>query len=415
MAWDRKQRRKLSDAGNWAFVTSNLSFLFFIVLAIAIMVAGRAQIGIFESAREAVNDAATPIYELAAQPAAMVKRWGQGFGSMVDLYEENQRLREENARLMAKQNELVELERKVARYEELLKAQTDPSVGSVAARVIADASGPFVHTVLINAGHNQGIAKGQAVVDDLGLIGRVIASGNHSARILLLTDLNSRIPVMVEGVNLKAILTGDNSVHPSLEYLPSGARIPAGARVVTTPDGGVFPPGIPVGIVAGNSRTPRVNLFTGEGRADFVRILSYTAQVDVNGAAPEPLPGTMTEQQKANAAAGLTMPASPTTATATVGAPPAATPTAPGAVAPTTLPAATPPAPAHVTPPTTAAAPRPAAPTHVTPAATTAAPPAKPKRVKPRVAAAPPVQTPAAAPTDPSQQGRTVSSTPVPD
>src|SRR5689334_9583010 len=111
MAWDRKQRRKLSDAGNWAFVTSNLSFLFFIVLAIAIMIASRAQVGIFDSAREAVNDAAAPLYDLAAQPAAMVKRWGQGFGSMVDLYEENQRLREENARLIAKQNELVELER----------------------------------------------------------------------------------------------------------------------------------------------------------------------------------------------------------------------------------------------------------------------------------------------------------------
>ncbi|MBI1210562.1 MAG: rod shape-determining protein MreC [Alphaproteobacteria bacterium] len=306
MAWDRKQRRKLSDAGNWAFVTSNLSFLFFVVLAVAIMIASRAQIGIFDSAREAVNDAATPLYELAAQPAAMFKRWGQGLDSLLSVYEENQRLREENARLLAKQNELVELERKVARYEDLLKAQTDAPVASVAARVIADASGPFVHTVLVNAGHDQGIAKGQAVVDELGLIGRVIASGNRSARILLLTDLNSRIPVMVEGVNLKAILTGDNSVHPTLEYLPAGARIPAGARVVTTPDGGVFPPGIPVGVVASDSRAPRVNLYTGEGRADFVRILRYTAQVDVNSAPAEPLPGAITEQPAPGAAVAPT-------------------------------------------------------------------------------------------------------------
>src|SRR5262249_7551968 len=113
MAWDRKQRRKLSDAGNWAFVSSNLSFLFFIVLAVAIMVAARAQIPVFDSAREAVNDATTPLFELLAQPAAMVKRWGQGFDSFLSVYEENQRLREENARLMAKQNDLAELERKV--------------------------------------------------------------------------------------------------------------------------------------------------------------------------------------------------------------------------------------------------------------------------------------------------------------
>lgn len=324
MAWDRKQRRKLSDAGNWAFVTSNLSFLFFIVLAIAIMIASRAQIGIFDSAREAVNDAAAPVYELAAQPAAMFKRWGQGLDSLLSVYEENQRLREENARLLAKQNELAELERKVARYEELLKAQTDAPVASVAARVIADASGPFVHTVLVNAGHDQGIAKGQAVVDELGLIGRVIASGNRSARILLLTDLNSRIPVMVEGANLKAILTGDNSVRPTLEYLPSGARIPAGARVVTTPDGGVFPPGIPVGVVASTSRSPRVDLFTGEGRADFVRILSYTAKVDVNAAVAEPLPGAITEQPASAPNAPTPAPAASVTGAAPAQAAPAA-------------------------------------------------------------------------------------------
>jgi rod shape-determining protein MreC len=374
MAWDRKQRRKLSDAGNWAFVTSNLSFLFFIVLALAIMIASRAQVAVFDSAREAVNDAAAPIYELLAQPAAMFKRWGQGFDSFLSVYEENQRLREENARLLAKQNELAELERKVARYEELLKAQTDPSVASVAARVIADASGPFVHTVLINAGHNQGIAKGQAVVDELGLIGRIIASGNRSARILLLTDLNSRIPVMVEGVNLKAILTGDNSVRPVLEYLPAGARIPAGARVVTTPDGGVFPPGIPVGLVAGNSRIPRVNLFTGEGRADFVRILSYTAQVDVNAATPEPLPGAMTEPPK----------------------PDAAPPSSPGTPTPSTS-----------SPAAAAAQIAPAAPAPVPP-------PAKPKSVKPRpaVPSVTPAPTPAAqAPAGPAP----ISSTPVPD
>ena len=354
MAWDRKQRRKLSDAGNWAFVTSNLSFLFFIVLAIAIMIASRAQVGVFDSAREAVNDAAAPIYEIAAQPAAMFKRWGQGLDSVLSVYEENQRLREENARLLAKQNELAELERKVARYEELLKAQTDAPVASVAARVIADASGPFVHTVLINAGHDQGIAKGQAVVDELGLIGRVIASGNRSARILLLTDLNSRIPVMVEGVNLKAILTGDNSVHPLLEYLPSGARIPAGARVVTTPDGGVFPPGIPVGLVAGNSRTPRVNLFTGEGRADFVRILSYTAKVDVNTAVSEPLPGAMTEQP--NAAGAPEQPKPNSTSAPAPHAGPAA-PTVPPALAPA----------AHATPPAARSVPAPTKPSRVKP------------------------------------------------
>jgi rod shape-determining protein MreC len=155
--------------------------------------------------------------------------------------------------------------------------------------VIADTSSPFVRTVLLNVGQAQGAAKGQAVVDDRGLLGRVIGTGKRSSRVLLLTDLNSRIPVIIEGANLKAILAGDNSGKPTLEYLPSGSRIVAGARVVTTSDGAAFPPGIAIGTVAKGETSPRVQLYTNEGRADFVRVLNYKAPVDVDDA-PETAP-----------------------------------------------------------------------------------------------------------------------------
>ena len=290
MAWDRR-RRRASETGPWAFLSHNLSLAAFVVLALGVLIAARAQDGMFERAREAVNDAGAPVMETLTGPAVEFKRWGEGIGSLLRLYEENQRLREENERLLAAQSELAYLQRKVQRYEELLKAPAEADVTSVAARIIADAGGPFVHTVLINAGRAQGITKGQAVVDERGLLGRVVASGNHSARVLLLSDLNSRIPVMIEGANLKAILAGDNSGQPVLEYLPPGSRITAGARVVTTPDGGVFPPGVAVGKIAAGSQVPRVDLFTVEGRADFVRVLHYTAPVDVDDAAPEPMPG----------------------------------------------------------------------------------------------------------------------------
>jgi len=264
------------------------------VLALGVLVVARAQDTLFDGAREALNDASAPVMELLAVPGAEIRRWGEGFSSFFSVYEENQRLREENARLLAAQRELATLQRKVLRYEELLNAPKEEDVTSVAARVIADATGPFVHTILVNAGRAQGLTKGQAVVDERGLLGRVITAGNRSARVLLLTDLNSRIPVMIEGANLKAILVGDNTSQPVLEYLPPGSRITAGARVITTPDGGVFPPGVPIGTIAAGSRTPRVELFTAEGRADFVRVLHYEAPVDVNEAAPEPLSGATT-------------------------------------------------------------------------------------------------------------------------
>lgn len=291
MAWDRR-RRRASETGPWGFVAHNLSLVAFVVIALGIFVFARFQGDAFEQARDVFNDASAPVMETLAVPAAEVKKWSDGIGSLFTVYAENQRLREENERLLAAQSELAYLQRKVQRYEQLLKAPAEADVTSVAARVIADASGPFAHTVLVNAGRAQGVTKGQAVVDERGLLGRIIAAGERSARVLLLTDLNSRIPVMIEGDNLKAILVGDSSLRPVLEYLPPGSRLTDGARVVTTPDGGVFPPGVAVGRVATGSSGLRVQLFTGEGRADFVRVLHYVAPVDVDQAPPDTDPAS---------------------------------------------------------------------------------------------------------------------------
>jgi rod shape-determining protein MreC len=301
MAWDRK-RRIGAEWGPLGFIARNLSLALFTVIALGALIAARARDGLFDDVRNTVGDATAPVMEMVAGPAAEFKRWTDGFTSVFTVYEENQRLREENARLRAGQSELTELQRKTKRYEQLLKIPPDEKVTSVAARVIADATGPFVRTLLVNAGRDQGLAKGQAVVDERGLLGRVITTGNRSARVLLLTDLNSRIPVLIEGANLKAIMVGDNSGRPTLEYLPPGSRITAGARIVTTPDGGVFPPGIAVGTVAA-AKLPRVDLFTSESRADFVRILNYTPPVDVNNATPEPLPGAVPAKEGAAAPA----------------------------------------------------------------------------------------------------------------
>ena len=236
------------------------------------------------------DDLTASAMQVVAGPAAEGKRWIDGVGTFFSVYEENQRLRDENAKLRLAQSEVGELQRKVERYEQLLKVPTEAPVSGVAGRVIADMSGPFLRTILVNAGSDQGVLKGQAVVDDRGLLGRIVGTGRKSSRVLLLSDLNSRIPVIVEGANLKAILAGDNSDRPTLEYLPPGSRLVAGARVLTTADGGALPPGIVVGVVVKGQSAPRVELFTSERRADFVRVLQYQAPVDVDEEPEAPAP-----------------------------------------------------------------------------------------------------------------------------
>jgi rod shape-determining protein MreC len=314
MAWDRRRRRG-SDAGPLGFVANNRALVLCTVAALAVLVASRVNDALFDDTRIWLSDVASPVMEMFAGPASEVRRFGEGISSFFAVYEENQKLREENAKLLAAQRDLASLQRKVQRYEELLKIPSDAAVTSVAARVIADSSGPFVRTVLLNAGQVQGITKGQAVVDERGLLGRVVTTGNRSSRVLLLTDLNSRIPVMVEGANLKAILVGDNTGQPVLEYLPPGSRITIGTRVITTPDGGAFPPGVPVGVIAAGSRVPRVELFTAEGRADYVRILQYTAPVDVQELTPEATPPADPKAQPAKPkSTPASVPATPLTA-----------------------------------------------------------------------------------------------------
>ncbi|MGH6920845.1 MAG: rod shape-determining protein MreC, partial [Geminicoccaceae bacterium] len=148
------------------------------------------------------------------------------------------------------------------------------------ARVVADAGGPFVHTVLVDAGTDQGVVKGMAAVNERGLVGRVIEVGRRSARVLLLTDFNSRVPVMVEPARDQAILAGDNSREPGLIFLPLNPRMAVGQRVVTSGRGGVLPPGLAVGrISAIDDRKIAVAPVVDWDRLEYVRLLEYSRVV----------------------------------------------------------------------------------------------------------------------------------------
>jgi rod shape-determining protein MreC len=125
-----------------------------------------------------------------------------------------------------------------------------PAADWVSARIVADSASPFVHTRLVDIGGSAGIAPGMAVMTPAGMIGRVIAVGEHSSRILLLTDLNSKVPVIVERSGDQALLAGDNSAEPKLQFLPLNPRFRIGDRVITSGRGGVLPAGLMIGEVS---------------------------------------------------------------------------------------------------------------------------------------------------------------------
>lgn len=196
------------------------------------------------------------------------------------------------------------------RYEALMGIRTDPPVRMATGATVQDSRGPFARARLINVGAGEGVRIGNPVLNEHGLIGRVVGTTAGISRVLLLTDVASRTPVLIERTDQRALLTGDASANPRLAYV-RGVGLKAGDRVLTSGDGGGFPRGLPVGIVAkGVDGSWRVKLFSDRGAVDYVRVLlfqSFGQLADTNALNAQPLAGLgSAPPPDANQAAAIT-------------------------------------------------------------------------------------------------------------
>jgi rod shape-determining protein MreC len=146
--------------------------------------------------------------------------------------------------------------------------------------VIGRSSQPFLETLVLNAGRRNGIKAGEAVVDARGMLGRIYVVGDHTSWVILLTDLNSRVPVTVRPGGVQAILSGSNTSTPTLEALPQNAKMKNGQDIVTSGDGGLLPAGLPVGVLTLQEHYPRVRLYADAQTADEVRILDFQSPAE---------------------------------------------------------------------------------------------------------------------------------------
>jgi rod shape-determining protein MreC len=257
------------------------------IIAIATAVAGQAHAPIFDTARAALSDWTAPALGALRGPLTAVQSWAAGFGSIFTIYGDNAELRRENAELHKWQQVALSLEDRLRGYQQLLNAVPDEKTPFITARVIGESSRPFVKTLILNAGSVQRVSKGQAVVDERGLLGRIYVTGEKTSWVILLTDLNSRVPVVVEPSHRRAILVGDNTPAPQLELDVGEGPVRPGDRVISTGDGGLLPPDVPIGVITGNGAAARVVLFATSNSADAVNILDY--RMPDPPAAPEPV------------------------------------------------------------------------------------------------------------------------------
>lgn len=276
-------------AVNLQSLGQRLSLFILLAAAVSLLIAGRSNSGRMEQLGAFISDLASPVLDVASRPAQMMRNSITGIDQFLNALSENRQLRTEVERLSAWKAAALRLQAENAGFRALLNVHDVPPAPYVSARVIGDVGSPFVHTVLVNAGVKQGLRKDMPVVGPDGLIGRLVSAGNQVSRILLLSDINSRVPVRLESSGYQGVLTGDNQNLPALSYLPASSPLKTGERLVTSGFGGVFPPGIPVGAIAsiepGNGSHPvvRIRMFSDESRLEFVRILLLSRPDDLNG------------------------------------------------------------------------------------------------------------------------------------
>lgn len=265
---------------------ARLTLPLLVLAGAGLVLLGRADSLLAERARMAVADAVTPVFAVVGTPLAVAHAALRELGELRSLRSDNARLRSENEELLRWQAAAVALDAENAMLRDALHWIPDPAASYVTVRVLADAGGIYARSVLLPIGRNHGVTKGQVALDGQGLVGRVTELGARSARVLLVTDLNSRIPVTLEGSRGRAILTGTNGPRPRLMHWLEDALPIEGERVVTSAEAGAFPAGLPVGVVRYNAgNAPEVELAARLDRLDAIRLFDYGL-----GSVPPPEP-----------------------------------------------------------------------------------------------------------------------------
>jgi rod shape-determining protein MreC len=267
----------------------------FVLLLLGIFLLWRIDSPRVERFRAALVDRVVPSFDWALLPITKAAAMIDEFQSYASLYEQNQELRRELQQMKAWREAALQLEQKNARLLDLNQVRLDPKLTHVTGVVLADSGSPFRQSVLLNVGARDGIRDGWATMDGIGLVGRVSGVGERTARVILLTDSNSRVPVTVQPSGQKALLSGDNSALPPLEFLEDSDLVRPGDRVVTSGDGAMLPAGLLVGqVVMGTDRRLRVVLSADYQRLEFLRVLRSHELTPITDAgaliAPPPTP-----------------------------------------------------------------------------------------------------------------------------
>ena len=249
------------------------SLFVLILLSLSIFVLDISELKPIKILRSLLNDGVYRISAISSSPIKFSGTVKDFFITHIFVYKENRKLKTELEKLKNKDFQTLYLQTANKRLQDIIQLEKKSAFTTIAAKVILDKNSPYLNSVIINRGSSSRIKLGMPVLSEGNLVGRVVEVNFLSARILLLNDLNSKIPVMISPKGSQAILSGRGEDKPKLEYLPEKFELSDKNLVFTSGKDGIFFEGIPIGNAVSEDNTIKVKLFSDPNQVSFVNVV----------------------------------------------------------------------------------------------------------------------------------------------
>lgn len=240
-------------------------------LAIIVFILEVNNLNFLKPIRSIINDGVYRISLVASAPSRFFPQVTESITNLINLQKENERLKTQIEEYKNKELQVEYLTNQNKNLKKILDSEESylKKENIILSKVLLDKNSPYLKSIIINRGSSSGVLKGMPVLDKEFLVGRVVETNYLSSRVLLLNDLNSRIPVTFGEEGIQAILKGNGGTKPILEYLPEDYIIEEGVEVFTSGKDGIFLPGSPVGLT---TEKGEVKLFSESSQLSFVKI-----------------------------------------------------------------------------------------------------------------------------------------------
>jgi len=246
------------------------SLVFLIIIASIIFFLDVYGFGFMKPIRSIINDGIYRVSLVASSPSRFLPQATGSVTNLFNLKSENEKLKKALEVYRQKELSVEYLTNQNKNLRKILESdETIFEENIILSKVLIDKSSPYLRSIIINKGSKSGLLKGMPVMDKDYLVGRIVETNYLSSRVLLLSDLNSRIPVTFGKDGIQAILKGSGGSKPILEYLPEGYVVEEGIDVFTSGKDGVFFPGSPIGTT---TEAGKVKLFSESSQLSFVKV-----------------------------------------------------------------------------------------------------------------------------------------------